>query len=101
MLDDLTRQLMVFVGTIGAVFCGFVGLITRHTDENEGVNWRKVFNELPIAIFSGLIAAGIGGYASFPPVVTFAMASALAHVGPPTVTSLVQMLIASKLGGKK
>ena len=35
MLDDLAKQVMIFVGLVGAFIAGFIGLITRHTHEDE------------------------------------------------------------------
>lgn len=89
---------MVFVGFIGAILAGIIGLITRHTDQDVGVKWRKVFRELPIAIFSGMIAHGIGAYMEAPLQIVIPLASAIAYIGPAIVLGLLQTFFKARFG---
>lgn len=99
MIDDLTQQFTVFVGVIGTTLAGFVGLITRHTSEESGVDWRKVWRELPFAVFSGILAAGIGAYFNLPQLLVIALACAMTHLSPAVTIALIKAWIQRKGSG--
>ena len=104
MLDEIAKQFMVFVGFFGAFVAGVIGLITRHTDQDEGINWGRVWRETPIAIFSGMLAHGIGAWMDAPLQIVIPMASAFAYIGPAVVIGLLQAALNRKIGshdGKK
>lgn len=100
MLNDLWEQILVFVGFVGAFFAGVIGLITKHTDQDAGVNWKRVWRETPIAIFAGMLAHGIGALLEWPLPVIIPMASAIAYIGPAVVIGLLESFYANKFGAK-
>ena len=100
MLNDLWEQVLVFVGFVGAFVAGIIGLITKHTDQDQGVNWSRVWRETPIAIFAGMLAHGIGALLEWPLPVIIPMASAIAYIGPAVVIGLLEQFYAGKFRTK-
>ena len=90
---------MVFVGAIGATMGGLVGLVTRHTSEESGVDWRRVLRELPFAVFSGILAAGVGAYFHLPQLLVIAIACAMTHLSPAVTMAIIRNFVERKSGG--
>ena len=100
MIEELQKQLMAWIGLIGVCAAGVVGIITKHTTPEDGINWKRTINETPVAMFSGLLAAGIGAYVGIPLVAQFALATALAHLGPKFISFTISAILAAKFGDK-
>ena len=98
MANTIWQQIMVFIGFVGAMLAGVIGLITKHTDQDSGVNWKRVWRETPIAVFSGMLAHGIGALLELPLPVIIPMASAIAYIGPSIVIGFLESFYGSKLG---
>ena len=94
MFDDIwgqvREQLLIFVSFIGAIGAGLLGLVTKHTDQDEGINWGRVWRGTPIAIFSGVFAHFLGYIFEWPLEVIIPAASAIAFIGPEVVAPLLE-----------
>lgn len=95
---QITAQLKIFIGSLGASFAALVGISARYIYSENAFSSRRFIVELPAAIFFGLIANGFGQFFSLPEPAIFAISCGAAYLGPEFMREVLTKIANKKIG---
>jgi len=98
MFDDVSAQLKIFVGLIGAFLAAAIGALARHVYAENGFSWQRALWDVPFAMLCALVVGGLGEVFHVTPIVVYGAGGAAGYLGPQWLSDFMKRRAAQAAG---